>query len=370
MKSENKSNPRTIRPEKYYSSLGSILNTFDEEGRRLALRAESASDFNEWKTAVRAKLRDISGLDRMGDCPLKASLLESEELEFFKREKWLIQTEPEVWMPFYALIPHGLESGKKTPSIIATHGHGSAGKLSTAGRSDIPAIKDAIDHYHYDYGAKLCQEGYIVFCPDARGFGERREFTKGKITTEDELDEQFFLGNSCSILNKKALSLGRSLVGMWTWDLMRLIDYIGTRVDCDAERICCAGLSGGGLQTLWLSALDDRVKCTVISGNFFGFKDSILYRTRCDCSYVPRLCEFVDVGDIGALIAPRALLIESASEDILSGPRGLENATEQVAITRQAYDLLGVGERLHHYVFESYHRWDGQETSPFIERWL
>ena len=81
-----------------------------------------------------------------------------------------------------------------------------------------------------------------------------------------------------------ALGLGQTVAGMWTWDLMRLIDYIATRADCIPARVGCAGLSGGGLQTLWLSALDERVNCTVVSGNFFGFKDSLLRQIRCHCS--------------------------------------------------------------------------------------
>lgn len=79
-------------------------------------------------------------------------------------------------MPFYVLIPGGYKQGERRPCIIAAHGHGSGGKLSVAGRADIPEIKDAIKRVNYDYGVKLVKRGYIVFCPDARGFGERREF--------------------------------------------------------------------------------------------------------------------------------------------------------------------------------------------------
>ena len=361
---------RTIPIEKYYSSLNHILDLYDQEGRQFALKTTSIPEFKVWKRKVRRKLREITGINRMMDCALQPTLLESTALATHRREKWIIQTEPKVWMPFYVLIPHSLDANKKVPAIIAPHGHHSAGKFATAGRTDIPAVKDTIENYHYDYGVKFCEEGYVVFCPDARGFGERREFLNGTITTEDELDEEFFLGDSCAILNRKAMALGQSLAGMWTWDLMRLIDYIETRHNCESNRICCAGLSGGGLQTLWLAALDDRVKCTVISGNYFGLKDSTLYLTRCACSYVPRLSEYVDTGDMGALIAPRALLIESGTEDVMSGPRGLANGTEQVIITRDAYELLGVKERLYHHVFEDRHRWDGAKTYAFVKQWL
>jgi hypothetical protein len=151
---------------------------------------------------------------------------------------------------------------------------------------------------------------------------------------------------------------------------MRLIDYIETRKDCGPERIGCGGLSGGGLQTLWLSAMDDRVKCAVVSGYFYGYKDSLLKMFNCSCNYVPHLWEYVDIGDIGALIAPRPLLIETGDMDPLNGERGLVNVTEQVEITRRAYKFLNAGEKLYHHIFEGKHRWNGEITYKFLDKWL
>ncbi len=36
-------------------------------------------------------------------------------------------------------------------------------------------MKEAIKEYNYTYEIRLVEKGYTVFCPDARGFGERRE---------------------------------------------------------------------------------------------------------------------------------------------------------------------------------------------------
>lgn len=361
---------QTVRFDRYYSALPHLRDVFARRARRLALRAGSESEFAAWRRGTRAKLRELLGLARMEFCEPCATQLESEEQEYGRREKWIIQTEPDVWMPFYVLVPRERNAHAPAPALIAAHGHGGAGKLAVAGRNDIPAVRRVIERYHYDYGRAFCTRGFVVFCPDARGFGERREFYWGRPRNEDETDETFFLDSSCAILNQKAISLGLSLAGMWTWDLMRLIDHIATRPDCATGRVGCVGFSGGGLQTLWLAALDQRVRVAVISGNFFGFKDSIIEYTRCSCSYVPHLCEFVDVGDIAALIAPRPLLVESATEDELSGPRGLENVVEQMAITRRAYAVTRAEDRLRHHVFAGSHRWNGEATYPFVHQWL
>jgi hypothetical protein len=133
----------------------------------------------------------------------------------------------------------------------------------------------------------------------------------------------------------------------------------------------CIGLSGGGLQTLYLSALDERVACAVISGYFYGVDDSLLYLSdNCDCNYVPRLWEYVDMGDLGALIAPRPLLIESARQDPLNGPRGIDNVIEQVDITRRAYDLLGAGDKIAHDMFDGGHTWHGTLAMAWLEEKL
>jgi dienelactone hydrolase len=364
MKPEDKTIPRTIHTEKYYTSLKHIMDEYDREARKLGLRVGNISDYDTWKKSVRSKLMEITGIDRMEKCELEPVLLESCQLNGYKREKKIIQTEPDVWMTFNVLIPEGFKESEKRPCIITPHGHCGGGKYSPAGRYDIPAIKDAIDEFNYDYGVKFVQQGYIVFCPDARGAGERREFT----VQGDE--ERLFLTSACSWLNRTAISLGKSVTGMWTWDLMRLIDYIETLEHCDSNRIGCCGLSGGGLQTLWLSALDDRVKCAVVSGYFYGYKDSLLKTDNCDCNYVPHLWEYVDMGDIGALIAPRPFLIETGIRDTLNGERGVVNVTEQVEITHKAYELFNAEEKLYHHIFEDEHRWNGKMAYSFVDKWV
>ncbi len=352
-----------MRVEKYYTSMEHLLDVFQKHARAMGFRAETVPEYARWKLELRNKLRQMTGLDTMETCELKPQRLESIQMDGYRRDKLLIQTEPDVWMPFYVLIPDGRAPESRTPCVIATHGHASAGKWSVGGRSDIPAVERQIRTFNYTYGIEFVRQGYLVFCPDARAFGERREWTM-----QGEEEEQF-LNSSCTQLNHMALGLGQSVTGMWTWDLMRLADYIKTRDDCGD--IACTGLSGGGLQALWLAAMDDRIQCAVVSGYFYGYKDSLLRRSsNCGCNYVPGLWKTVDMGDLGALIAPRALLIESGLFDPLNGERGIDNVTEQYEITRQAYLLLGAEQQLQHHTFPGEHRWNGECTYDFVNNAL
>ena len=115
-----------------------------------------------------------------------------------------------------------------------------------------------------------------------------------------------------------------TVAGMNTWDLMRLIDYLEERGEWNTEHLAAWAFPGGGLQTLYLAALDERVRYAVISGYLYGFKDSLLeLNGNCSCNYVPGLWNALDMGDIASLIAPRPLVIQSGRADHLNGPRAL-----------------------------------------------
>jgi hypothetical protein len=352
-----------VELKEYYTSSRYLLNLYDRNSRKLALKAKNIEEYETWKRHLREILKEITGINTMNTCPLLPQLLESVQLEGYRRDKVIIQTEPEIWMPVYILIPDHLKENEKRPCIIAPHGHASGGKYAIAGNTDIPGIREQIEKYNYDYGLKFVKKGYIVFCSDARGAGERRELLQ-------QGDEQkAILSCSCDTLNNAAISLGQSLIGMMTWDLMRLIDYIQTLDYCDNTQIACAGFSGGGLQTLWISAMDDRVKCSIISGYFHGYRDTLLRTNLCGCNFVPGLWKLVDIGDLGALIAPRPLLIESGSQDHLNGERGLVDVKEQLEITRKAYKLYNRESVLYHHIFEGRHVWNGEKSYEFINNW-
>lgn len=350
--------------EKYYATIERLLDKFDRESRKLAFQARTIPEHEAWRKELRAKLREISGISKLHSCELASQLLESVQMDGYRRDKVVIQTEEGVWMPLYILVPDGMEEKERRPCMVAVHGHGSGGKYAVAGRRDIPAIKEAIERSNYDYGVQFVREGYVVFCPDARGAGERREYwMQGE-------DDKNFTGSSCVHLNNAAISLGYSLTGWCVWDFMRLVDYIETLTFCDVQRIGCSGFSGGGLQILWLAALDDRIKCTVVSGYFYGCKDALFHDPHCSCNYIPHFMEYADLGDLGALVAPRPLLIESGRQDHLNGERGLDNVTEQLEVTRRAFLLHGAEEKLYHHVFEGRHCWNGEKTYSFVRNRL
>ena len=353
--------PRVPTVRRFFPAHAELQARFDREARQMPVDTSGAEAFESWRTDTRRHLSAITGMQTMRAADPRPVVTESVSCNGYVRQRMEIHTEPDVVMPLYALLPDDLQAGERRPVVIAPHGHGSGGKNMTAGRRDIPAVADAIDQYNGAYAERFAQAGLIVFASDARAFGERRE------PVGQDNDEESFMRSTCTPLNHAAISLGQTVTGMWTWDLMRLVDYVLTRDDCDPERIGCAGLSGGGLQTLWLAAMDDRICAAVVSGYFYGYRDSLLdLNSNCGCNYVPGLWQAVDMGDLGAQIAPRPLLIETGDQDPLNGARGLDNVYEQVAITREAYELHGASDCLAHDVQPGEHQWYGGTAEPWL----
>jgi len=89
---------------------------------------------------------------------------------------------------------------------------------------------------------------------------------------------------------------------------MRAIDYLCTRDDVDPERIGCTGASGGGNQTMYVSALDERIKASAPVCSV-EMVECYMHKAACVCETIPGLLQFADLVEVCGLIAPRALLL-------------------------------------------------------------
>lgn len=364
---EGRTQERTIKISKFYGSLPGMLKKFDKYARQDAFTGEP-KDFALWQQESRDTIRKLLGLQYMESCPLEPRLEERITLDNgIVREKVILQVEPDTYMPMYILIPpkRGTE---KQECFLALPGHQGAGKYSVAGCYEIPAVQEKIDFFHYDYGMQMAKRGYVTLCPDCRGFGERRDEA---LRTEEEKD---FLTSTCFHLAHMAEPLGMTVAGMCTWDAARLIDYVYERGEWNTDTLGVMGFSGGGMQTLWIAALDERVKQVIISGYLYGYKDSLLILNgNCSCNFVPHLWEHFDMGDIAALIAPRPLAVQSCRGDHLNGPRGLINVMEQLEIVRQAYKIYDRDTFPYHDIREGGHCWHEEildKALPLLKRGL
>lgn len=337
---------------------------FDRFGMEYAFDAcdvTDAASFYRWQARARARLWEITGMIYCREAPLEPCMTESVAFNGYTRERWVIQTEPDVYMPLYLLRPDK-PNGK---AMINPHGHG-GGKENSIGDFDDPAFADKrAAGWDEGFAVKLARAGYFAACPDARGSGERREASQ----QGDEPEK--IRANSHREINQMALGFGQCMVGYMVWDLMRLVDFLCTVPGIDAAHIGCTGMSGGGQQTLYLAAMDDRIKVAITSGYFYGFKEALMLQPgNCSCNFVPMMWRTMDMGDLGALIAPRALLVESGRMDHLNGQPGIDNVLPQIDIARRAFSIFGAQDRVFHSIHGEGHKWNGKDALPFVEKYL
>jgi len=172
------------------------------------------------------------------------------------------------------------------------------------------------------------QHGYVALVLDPIQLGESQGFHHGTYR-EERWDWP---------------SRGYTPAGAEVWNAMRALDYLETRPDVDSGRMGVTGLSGGGVISWCLGAADERVKVVVPVCQSGSIEHVVFDRAtdgHCDCAFwinYYRWCW----PDIGALIAPRALLIASGSEDVLWRPYGYRDVAHRI---RRQYAELGAGSR-------------------------
>jgi dienelactone hydrolase len=109
------------------------------------------------------------------------------------------------------------------------------------------------------------------------------------------------------------LAMGAPVTGVYVWDLIRALDYLGTRTDIDRTRIGMTGASGGGTATMYTHALDDRILCAAPVVSMASMETA--FANGCLCNHVPGILLLGDRADILGLRAPAPILIVAATDD-------------------------------------------------------
>ncbi|MFP4248151.1 MAG: alpha/beta hydrolase [Armatimonadota bacterium] len=138
-------------------------------------------------------------------------------------------------------------------------------------------------------------------------------------------------------------SRGYTPAGAEVWNAMRALDYLETRDDVDASRMGVTGLSGGGVISWDLAAADTRIKCCAPVCQTGSQEELICDRAidgHCDCAHFVNYYQW-DQAQIGALIAPRPLLVCAGADDALWRPYAYK---QQVHRIRRVYESLGAAE--------------------------
>jgi len=197
------------------------------------------------------------------------------KMEGFTIKNIIFQTRPGVYATANLYVPDGKGP---FPGIVNVHGHWPKGRVH-----EVPQAR----------GPSLALNGYVCLSVDAFGSGER--------TTAHGTDEYHGANLGASLMN-----VGESLLGFQVSDNMRAVDLLTSLPYVDANNIGATGASGGGNQTMWLSAIDERVKACMPVVSVGTFESAVM-GSNCICELLIDGLTFTEASGVLALIAPRAI---------------------------------------------------------------
>jgi len=151
-------------------------------------------------------------------------------------------------------------------------------------------------------------------------------------------------------------------MGERTWDCLCALDYLASRPDVDPERLAVAGISLGGETTMYVAALDERLKLVDSSGWLTTVEN--MKNGHCLCYNFPGLEERFDFSDIFSLIAPRSLVCENGTLERAGGGFPVEIAQEALREIRRAYKVFGAEDKVQLDVHPGGHVFSGRLFFP------
>ncbi|MBI1388731.1 MAG: hypothetical protein GC154_09825 [bacterium] len=263
--------------------------------------------------------------------PLNPHVFDRLERDGYTIEKVYFESFPGVYVTGNLYRP--AKGRGPYPAILSPHGHWGAGRLADEETGSVPAraihfARHGIITFNYD------MVGYVDSKQIGHDFGGEREWL-----------------------------WGLSLHGLQFWNSIRAIDFLTSLPDVDPDRIGCTGASGGGTQTFFLTAVDNRVKVSapvnMISSRFQG---------GCLCENAPALRLEANNMEYGALMAPRPLLMVSASGDWTT-----ETPLVEYPAIRSIYRLYGADDALKTVQIDSPHNYNQrsrEQVYGWFDHWL
>ncbi len=296
-----------------------------EGGRVLRFEGATREAALAWQETARAKLFALMmGGQKPARGPLHPVVVRREEVKDggYVLEELTLQTLPDRRVHAWLARP-GSPKGK-VGGVLAIHGHGGSGEQIVRGTS------------LYWYGRRLAELGYVVIAPDVG---------------QHELQHTNW-----------------TLMGERTWDALRCVDYVAGLPEVDAGRLAVVGLSLGGETTMYVGALDERLKVVGSSGWLTTVAN--MRQGHCGCYDFPGLAEHFDFADVFACVAPRRLVCELGDQERAPGGFPVAVGRQAAAEIRRAYQVLGAEQAFTLEVHPGPHVFSGRDFFPAVEEVL
>ncbi|RPJ33168.1 MAG: hypothetical protein EHM35_10785, partial [Planctomycetaceae bacterium] len=276
--------------------------------------------------------------------PLNPRMTGVIERDGYRVEKVIFESQPKHYVTALLFLPTGGSHRPPFPAVIVPCGHASVAK--------------AHDEYQ-TMGALLALNGMAAFVFDPIDQGERSQMPSALPKVNGT--------TAHTALGVGSILLGRNTARFEIWDGMRAIDYLQSRPEVDPDRIGCTGNSGGGTQTSYLMALDDRIRAAVPSCYINGFEAllSTIGPQDAEQNIFGQLAFGMDHTDYLMMRAPTPILICAATKDFFD----IQGTWTCFRYAKRLYTRMGVAERISLLENDAQHNYNNAQREG-IARWM
>ena len=251
-------------------------------------------------------------------------------------------------IPAYLLVPKG---EGPFPSVLVHHQHNSEyhlGKSEPAGVAGDPLQA---------FAPALASRGVAVLAPDSICFEDRRR-RRGGLESEEVPDplqhhnEFAYRLLTGDLLSRKVLT-----------DSALAVSVLESLPVVRSDRVGMLGHSYGGSTVLFHAPLDARIRFAGASGSACTYRARMEAGTGIELAQViPGFAQRFDLDDLVQCMAPRPLLLASATRDPYS-----QDADVIEASARAAYEALGASCALEHLRADAGHRLTADRFKRIVE---
>jgi dienelactone hydrolase len=281
----------------------------DKRSAAFEVMIKSEKACRQWQEERRAFfLERIGGLPER--TPLNPQITGTLTGKGYRVEKIILETRPAFHLTANLYLP---DTPPPWPAVLVPCGHSHEGK--------------AVGQYQL-ICMLLARHGMAAMCYDPIGQGERYQMldlAKERAVFDDaphvkvpHPNVRLMCTTEHTMTAISSALIGANAAQFRIWDGMRVIDYLQSRPDILADKIGCTGNSGGGTETAYLMALDDRILAAAPGCYLTTFKKLIETKGPQDGeqNIAGQIAFGMDEADYCIMRAPKPTLICAGTRDV------------------------------------------------------
>lgn len=289
-----------------------------ETEKLLSKLENSRKNLSEHLESVRHEAKELSGYVHPDRAP-QAVFTGRYHRDGYSVEKYMLQGEGEYVFPFILMLP---DAGDKHPAIIYIRPDGKAAGASIGGEMEW-----------------FVKRGYAVLSPDLIGIGE---------TGPGKFKGDAYIGEVSYNVWFGAILIGRSIVGIRSGDVVRIVRYLESRGDINYRSISAIARGEMCPVLLHAAAFEDSISRIALIEPLISYRSIVMnnyYNTRFIHATVAGALTAYDLPDLAACLAPRELLMVNITDQNQEKAQP-ELIDQEMAIVRSAYSAANAGQKL------------------------